>query len=268
MVLAVAAVIAMAALALTASRLAGSAPRQRASAAFSAEPFATSFAEQAYRHHAAVLVQIDPSYASVAAIANGSYDSYLRWYAGSVRHFGHAVIIGFGHEMNAPWYSWGHPHVRPGTFVAAGRHIVRLFRSQGADNATWLWTINTDLPRSGPVARWWPGSAYVTWVGVDGYFYRPSDTFTTVFGTTIRQVRSFTRKPVLLGETAAGPAAGQPGKIESLFAGLRREGALGLVWFDEDQHAGIYHQDWRLDSGTPAAAAFRRDVSALVLARP
>ena len=93
------------------------------------------------------------------------------------------------------------------------------------------------------MARWWPGSAYVTWVGVDGYFYRPSDTFTTVFGTTIRQVRSFTRKPVLHAETAAGPAAGQPGKIESLFAGLRREGALGLVWFDEDQQAGIYHQD-------------------------
>ena len=233
-----------------------------------AEPFATSFAEQAYRHHAVVLVQIDPSYASVAAIASGSYDSYLRSYADSVRHFGHPVIIGFGHEMNAPWYSWGYPHVRPATFVAAWRHIVRLFRSQGADNATWLWTINTDLPRSGPVAQWWPGSAYVTWVGVNGYFYRPSDTFTSVFGTTISQVRTFTRKPVLLAETAAGPASGQPGKIAGLFAGLRHERALGLVWFDEDQHAGIYHQDWRLASGTPAAAAFRRGVSALIRAHP
>ncbi len=180
-----------------------------------AEPFATSFAEQAYRHHAAVLVQLDPSYASVAAIANGSYDNYLRSYADSVRHFGHAVIIGFGHEMNAPWYSWGYPHVRPATFVAAWRHIVRLFRGQGADNVTWLWTINTDLPRSGPVARWWPGSAYVTWVGVDGYFYRPSDTFTSVFGTTIGQVRTFTRKPVLLAETAAGPVAGHPARSKA-----------------------------------------------------
>ena len=101
-----------------------------------AEPVATSFAEQAYRHHAVVLVQIDPSYASLAAIARGSYDSYLRSYADSVRHFGHAVIIGFGHEMNAPWYSWGCPHIRPATFVAAWRHIVRLFHAQGADNVT------------------------------------------------------------------------------------------------------------------------------------
>ncbi len=203
-----------------------------------AEPFATEFAEQAYRHHAAVLVQIDPSYASVAAIAAGSYDGYLRSYADSVRDFGHPVIIGFGHEMNAPWYSWGYPHVQPATFVAAWRHIVRLFRGQGADNATWLWTINTALPRSGPVARWWPGPSYVTWVGVDGYFYRPSDTFASVFGSTIQQVRAFTRKPVLLAETAAGPVAGQPGKIAGLFAGLRRERALGLVWFDEDQDCG------------------------------
>ena len=233
-----------------------------------AEPFATEFAEQAYRHHAAVLVQIDPSYASVTAIAAGSYDSYLRSYADSVRDFGHQVIIGFGHEMNAPWYSWGYPHVQPATFVAAWRHIVRLFRGQGVDNATWLWTINTALPRSGPVARWWPGPAYVTWIGVDGYFYRPSDTFASVFGDTIHQVRTFTRKPVLLAETAAGPVAGQRGKIAALFAGLRREQALGLVWFDEGQNAGIYHQDWRLDAGTRAAAAFRRGVSALVLARP
>jgi hypothetical protein len=72
----------------------------------------------------------------------------------------------------------------------------------------------------------------------------------------------------LLAETAAGPASGSPGKIAGLFAGLRHERALGVVWFDEDQHAGIYHQDWRLASGTPAAAAFRQGVSALVRAHP
>ncbi len=233
-----------------------------------AEPFAASFADQARRQHAAVLVQIDPSYASVVAIAAGSYDSYLRSYADSVRDFGHPVIIGFGHEMNAPWYSWGYPQVRPATFVAAWRHLVRVFRGQGADNVTWLWTINTSLPRSGPVARWWPGAGYVTWVGIDGYFYRPADTFASVFGSTIGQVRAFTRKPVLLAETAAGPAAGQPGKIADLFAGLRRTRALGLVWFDEDQHAGIYHQDWRIGGGTRAAAAFRQGARALALTRP
>ena len=67
--------------------------------------------------------------------------------------FGHAVVIGFGHEMNASWYSWGYGHVPPATFIAAWRHIVTLFRSEGADNVTWLWTVNRmsrDRRRSRP----------------------------------------------------------------------------------------------------------------------
>ena len=50
---------------------------------------------------------------------------YLKTYADSVRDFGHAVVIGFGHEMNAPWYSWGYGHVTAGDLrgrMAAYRH--------------------------------------------------------------------------------------------------------------------------------------------------
>jgi mannan endo-1,4-beta-mannosidase len=139
------------------------------------------------------------------------------------------VVIGFGHEMNATWYSWGYGQVPPGTFVAAWRHIVRLFRDQGADNVTWLWTINADLPSTGPIARWWPGGGYVTWVGIDGYYYRPNDSFGSVFGTTITQVRLLTGKPVLLSETAVGPGAGQAAKIGELFTGIQQYQTLGLA---------------------------------------
>ena len=170
--------------------------------------------------------------------------------------------------MNAPSYSWGYPHVQAG-HVRGGLAAHRPAVPRPGRRQRHLAVDHQHRPAPvGPVARWWPGPSYVTWVGVYGYFYRPSDTFASVFGTTIQQVRAFTRKPVLLAETAAGPVAGQPGKIAALFAGLRRERALGLVWFDEDQRAGIYHQDWRIGAGTPAEAAFRRGVSALVLARP
>ena len=53
-------------------------------------------------------MQWDPTLASVSKIADGGYDSYLRSFADSVREFGHPVVIGFGHEMNAYWYSWGY----------------------------------------------------------------------------------------------------------------------------------------------------------------
>ncbi len=104
------------------------------------QPFAAAFARQVRRRGGVITVQIDPTDALVADIARGEYDGYLRSYADSVRDFGHPVVIGFGHEMNARWYSWGYTHVPAVTFVGAWRHIVRLFRSQGADNVTWLWT--------------------------------------------------------------------------------------------------------------------------------
>jgi hypothetical protein len=231
-------------------------------------PFARSFAETVHRHGAVTILQMDPTYASIPAIARGGYDHYLRAFADSVRDFGHPVVIGFGHEMNADWYSWGYKHVPATTFVAAWRHIVSLFRGQGANNVTWLWTINQDLSTTGPLASWWPGARYVTWVGIDGYYYRPSSTFTTVFGETIAQVRAFTRKPVLLSEAGVGPQAGQSAKIQNLFAGMRQYQTLGLVWFDIAQHQGIYHQDWRIEDNQAATATFRQSASSLKLARP
>ena len=182
-----------------------------------AQPFETSFADLLREHGVTPFVQIDPTYASVSGIAAGDYDSYLRSYADSVRNFGGAVVIGFGHEIDAPWYSWGYGHVPASVFVAAWRHIVTLFRGQGADNVTWLWTINGDRSDTGPIKSWWPGAKYVTWVGIDGYYFRPTDTFSTVFGQTIDQVRALTNKPILLSETAVGPQAGQFVKIGDLF---------------------------------------------------
>ncbi|HEY7145749.1 MAG TPA: glycosyl hydrolase [Streptosporangiaceae bacterium] len=232
-----------------------------------AEPFATSFAVKLSSHGITPFVQIDPTFASVPAIASGDYDGYLKSYAQSVRGFRHPVVIGFGHEMNARNYSWGYGHVSPKTFVRAWRHIVTLFRQEGAQNVTWLWTINQDRPGTGPVADWWPGKSYVTWIGIDGYYYHRTDTFTSVFGATINQVRAFTRKPILLSETAVGPEANQFVGIGNLFQGMRKYDTLGLVWFDKAQHDGIYHQDWRLEDNATAEAAFRLGVSALTLAR-
>jgi mannan endo-1,4-beta-mannosidase len=221
-----------------------------------AQPFATAFAKQVRGRGGVIMVQIDPAFASVAGIAAGAYDSYLRSYADSVRAFGHPVVIGFGHEMNARWYSWGYTHVPARTFVEAWRHVVTVFRDQGARNVTWLWTVNAEISSTGPVAAWWPGSQYVTWVGIDGYFYRPADTFASVFGATLHQVRAF-GKPVLLSETAVGPHAGQAAKISDLFAGMARYKTLGLVWFDNAQNNGIYHQDWRIEDSPAAQKAFR-----------
>ena len=225
------------------------------------EPFRTSFATTAANDGAAPLVQMDPTGVSVAAIAAGKYDGYLSAYAESVRAYRNPVILSFGHEMNGSWYSWGYRKTSPAVFVAAWRHIVTLFRSLGAHNVTWLWTVNIiNDTRQGKIPapdRWWPGSSYVNWVGIDGYYLKPSWQFAPLFGPTIGAVRKFTGDPILIAETGAVPAAGQSAKIADLFAGVRLYGLLGFVWFDS---TNSNHQDFGLNSSV-AIAAFHKGAS-------
>ncbi len=223
------------------------------------EPFQTGFAATAASQGAVPMVQIDPAGVSLTAIAAGRYDAYLTSYAQAVRAYHRPVILSFGHEMNAPWYSWGYLHTSPAAFVAAWRHIVTRFRKLGAGNVTWLWTVNVIQTQDGRTLRpapWWPGSSYVTWVGVDGYYLEPSWQFVAIFGPTIVALRELTRDPILIAETSATRAAGQPAKITDLFAGVRLYGLLGFIWFN----AATSH-DYRM-AEPGAIAAYRRAAGA------
>jgi mannan endo-1,4-beta-mannosidase len=229
--------------------------------------FPGKFAGEALAHGAELIVQIEPTDISLAAIADGAYDGYLHSYAEQLRAFGHPVIIGFAHEMNGNWYSWGAGHVPAATWVRAWRRVVTDIRAVTGPQVTWLWTISHQ--GSAPFRPYWPGAAYVSWVGIDGYFERPSDTYGSVFGSAVAQVRSFTGKPILLSEVGVGPGTGhKPQDIAALFAGIRAQHLLGSVWFDVDQHGGVLQQDWRLEGDQAAVAAFRQSVGGIKLARP
>lgn len=225
------------------------------------EPFQVGFVTSAAKHGAVTVVQIDPENVSLASIAAGQYDAYLRSYAAEVKAFGAQVVLSFGHEMNGNWYSWGNQHTPANVFVAAWRHIVTVFRAADTENVTWLWTVNV-IDNSVPIpdpAPWWPGSSYVNWVGLDGYYYMSSQSFSQVFGPSIVAVRNLTGDPILIAETGAEPDSGQPAKINDLFAGIRSYGLLGFVWFDEDTQGRV----WKVNS-TASFAALRQDATAFM----
>jgi hypothetical protein len=225
------------------------------------EPFQLAFAQRAQAHAAIPFAEIQPDGISMTAIAAGQYDSYLRSYAAAVRAYGHPVTLTFAHEMNGSWYSWGSPEISPATWVAAWRHVVTVFRAQRASNVTWVWAPNAQQPGMQPVRDYWPGSQYVTWVGIDGYLQSPSDTFSSVFGPTISAIRQFTSAPILISETSVGPASGQVAKIPGIFTGIKADHLLGMVWFDQTQHGSLIHQDWRIEDSPAAVAAFRHEIT-------
>jgi len=222
------------------------------------EDFQRTFAETAAAQGATTIVEVEPN-TSLAKIASGADDSYLIRFADQVAQFKHKVVISFGHEMNGYWYSWGYHNTPAATFVAAWRHFVNVFRQQGANNVIWLWQVNSANKKTGPPHDWWPGPSYVTWVGVSAYYYLPGDSFGNVIDPVVYDVRQFTQDPVLLAETAVGPPAGQQRGIADLFAGIRLNHFLGLVWFDQDSPGGLYKgENWRLEGDRTGIAAFRQ----------
>lgn len=227
-------------------------------------PFPAKFAVEAVQNGATPMIQVLPRYVSMKQLAQGRYDAYLRSYAEQVKTFGEHVIWSFAPEMNGWWYTWGWKHTPSKDFIKAWRHIYNVFQNVGATNVTWLWTVNRGVPGRTPnISHWWPGDKYVTWVGIDGYYFLRSATFGSVFGDTIGQVRRLTHKPLLLSEAAIGPKAGQAKKMPGLFRGIQKHHLLGLVWFDVSQHAGLYHQDWKIVKGTKAAQLFNEGLKEL-----
>lgn len=229
------------------------------------QPFATTFADTVHKAHATPMVDLLPQGdgASMGNIAQGKWDVYLRSYAEQVKQFGYSVIIDLAPEMNGNWYSWGVGRTSPAQFIDGWQHVVNVFRAAGADNVSWLWAVAPTTPTQPDVSKWWPGNDYVTWAGVDGYFYQSSDTFDSVFGTALSEVRALTNKPVFIPETAAGPGPQQANQIRGLFRGIEQNGLAGLVWFDQRQSGDRHHLDWRLEGDKKGIAAFKWGVQYL-----
>ena len=223
--------------------------------------FMGPFIRKVSRHGVIPLVQMDPPAGSLGAIASGRDDAYLRSYARQVRSYGHGVIIGFAHDMNNTHYSWGWRHVRAAVWISAWRHVVEVFRDERALNVTWLWTISSPGTGVAPPRHWWPGSRYVTWIGIDGDYSATRSDFTNVFGSTITSIRGFAGNPILLSEVRMGTASDVASQVSTLLGGVRNRRLLGFVWVD----AAIPSR--RLERNATALAEFRQQVARVMRSR-
>lgn len=202
------------------------------------------------------LLQWDPRTTSLRAIAAGRDDAYLRSFAATVKAFPSPIVISFAHEMNGPWWPWGKAQ-GPAAYVAAWRRIHDVFADSGVTNVTWLWNPNVvSGPAVSDPAAWWPGSRYVDWTGLDGYWWRPGDTFASIFSAGIAEMRRLAPgKPVIIAEVGAYAGPGMAADVTGLFRGAEADGLKAVVYFDHDGHS-----DWRIEKNPAAAAAFRAAV--------
>ncbi len=197
-----------------------------------------------------------PSYTSVT---NGSQDALIRRQARAVAAYHKPVFLRWGWEMNGNWFPWSgvKNSTRTAGYVAAWRHIHDIFATEGASNVAWVWSPNyfSDPPQKwNDMSNYYPGDAYVDWVGTSGYSYgRQLPEF--LFGTTYQKFAA--RKPIMITEVGISETGGstRPDWIRTLAGWIIAHPAIGaLVWFDTDTFHGT---NWRLDTTAAGIAAFR-----------
>ena len=199
-------------------------------------------------------------------IMNGTWDSYIRARAAEFAATGSPIMLRWGHEFNGNWYPWSvfANGDNPALYVSAYRHVHDLVKDAGATNVQWVWTFNHE---SAPGDSWndaaqaYPGSAYVDWVGIDGYNwgYGPSWdpsgnhwlSFSSIYSAAYRKARSIApNKPVTIGEIASSEDGGNKAAWIADMSDQLRSGNYPdlklITWFDQDKE-----ERW---SGTSTAA--------------
>ncbi|HEX8646254.1 MAG TPA: glycosyl hydrolase [Thermoleophilaceae bacterium] len=208
------------------------------------------------------LVTWEPHGRSLRGIARGDDDAYLRTSARQAAAFGKPVLVRFAHEMNGDWYSWGKGvnGNTAGDYIAAWRHVVRLFRNENVSNVKFVWAPNT-----GSFTSFWPGDEYVDFLGLDGYNWGAKwnnwESFEQVFDSSYRSITGLSRKPLIITEFGSNQAGGdKPAWVRhALSRGVaaRYPQMRALVYFDNVQDGG----DWRVDSSPASLSAFRSALS-------
>jgi mannan endo-1,4-beta-mannosidase len=227
-------------------------------------PLDVKAVQNAWSYGALYYMVWEPYHTTVAAIADGRSNGYITRFAREVRALNLPLAISFGHEFNGFWYPWGTTGTTAAQFVAAWRLIHRLFAAAQATNVIWVWNPNViSAEPQLPLSAYYPGDAYVDWVGVTGYFSTTGpDTFDGLYGPTMQEIRGFTAKPFFIAETSVETGPDAAAAAQNLVRGVRqRADVLGFVWFDFDK-AGI---DWRLGSRPPVRAAISTGLAGLRL---
>ena len=104
------------------------------------------------------------------AILNGTEDAYIRAQAKALAAYGKPVFVRLNWEMNGNWYpQWDGTAVNPAVYVESWRYIREYFWLEGAYNVSFVWCPNVGDPTGSAAYDWYPGNAYVDWVGLDAY---------------------------------------------------------------------------------------------------
>ncbi|GHJ46406.1 hypothetical protein Cs7R123_37480 [Catellatospora sp. TT07R-123] len=202
------------------------------------------------------------------SLLTGVYDDEIRRRAEAVLAFRAPILLRYRWEMDRPnLQTVVHS---PEDFVAAWKHVRKIFTDVGATNAGFVWCPHADGFVDGRAQPYYPGDDQVDWICADVYPDEQMASFTQMMAPVMEFARQHPR-PLIIGEF-----------------GVEKEGeGQRAAWFDEMRQvldtqpqikAVVYFSgktdkkpfyDTTLDGEPSAAEAFRQLASsAYVLTAP
>lgn len=214
--------------------------------------------------------------------ARGDYDAYIgawadrmkKWLSGPDGIYGNAddrrAYLRLAHEMNGNWYPWGAMmgNNTASDYTAMWRRVWSAFNARGIDRTRlqWVWAVNhTDSDPMGAEA-YFPGVGYVDWIGIDGYNWGASQSWSSwqtpdqVFGPMLARMRAIAPSlPITFTEYAS--TTSQPGRVDiaaksqwitQFFTYASQNGIRMALWFNEDKET-----DWAIFGGTNGDETFK-----------
>lgn len=207
----------------------------------------------------------------------GKYDAYIDQFARDAKAFDQPVFMRFLHEFNGNWYVWsgnknGQANGGAEKVIAVWRYVVDRFNAIGANKVQWLWVPHgpsTDLSTEAwnAVANYWPGDAYVDWIGLDGYNFYPQDPwgnprpyrdFDNCFRALYDDCAVLGDQPMMIAEFGTGEfeykGDDKSTWVRDTFSKIKTDYPRIRIftWFNINKEL-----DWRVNSSPEALKAFK-----------
>lgn len=183
-------------------------------------------------------------------ISNGTFDSYIKTFAGKLADFKIPVFLRFAHEFDNPSYPWSQTGLNTSEeFKAAWKHVYEIFQQEGAGNVAFVW----NPWKSERMKEYYPGDQYVDWIGVTALNYgslnpdKIEHSFKDLYKPFRDELKTFTSKPVMLAEFGSVKFGGTQEKwiaeaMETVKNEFQEIGAV--VFFSSEVDKNIPFNNW------------------------
>lgn len=203
-------------------------------------------------------------------IKDGQADNYIKRMANDMKAYNKEIWLRPLHEGNGNWYPWaiGDSTVNTNaTYIAAWRHIVDIFRAEGADNVKFVFNINCNNVGIGAsFTGHYPGDDYVDYNSLDGYNWGTTQSwgstwqsFDQIFSASYNALKQY-NKPIMITEVASAEQGGDKAQwITETFKTIDTsyDRITAFMWFNEQKET-----DWIINSSPAALNAYVKAIAA------